>query len=89
MRGHLHADDGSRWHVANGVHDGPPDLPPLKLRPRWLVVLTKHLAPRAHERYLLQGIELSEEELARIRAMPRRRPWWVAFLRRHLPLRDG
>ena len=57
-------------------------LPPLRLRPPWLVFLARHFAPRNHERYLLQGITLTDEERAAIRALPRKRPWWLAFLRR-------
>jgi hypothetical protein len=81
MRSHLHADDVGSWPAGDGlprVHD----LPPVKLRPPWLIFLARHFAPRNHERYLLQGIELTEEELAAIRAMPRKRPWWLVFLRR-------
>jgi hypothetical protein len=89
MRSHLHADAG-RSSSSDGIPDSVLDgkFPQVKLRPPWLVFLAKHFAPRNHERYLLQGVELSEETLARIRAMPRKRPWWLAFLYRHFPLRD-
>jgi hypothetical protein len=73
MRGNLHVGDIGSWPAGDGlpkVHD----LPPVKLRPPWLIFLARHFAPRNHERYLLQGVELSEETLARIRAMPRKRP---------------
>jgi hypothetical protein len=82
MRSHLHVDDVGPWPAADGVSNSRADLPPVKLRPPWLIFLARHFAPRNHERYLLQGIELTEEELAAIRAMPRKRPWWLAFLRR-------
>jgi hypothetical protein len=73
MRSHLHADDVRPWPSGGRVADAlREDLPPVKLRPPWLVFLTKHFAPRNHERYLLQEIELTEEELARIRALPRK-----------------
>lgn len=89
MRSPRPADFG-RSPCANGVPDSEldRDFPRVKLRPAWLVFLAKHFAPRNHERYLLQGVELSDETLARIRAMPRKRPWWLAFLHRHLRLRD-
>ena len=82
MRTRLHADDVRPWHTVDGHRNDLLGLPSVKLRPPWLVFLAKHFAPRNHERYLLQGIELTEEALARIRAMPRKRPWWLAFLRR-------
>ena len=89
MHGHLHADAVGPRPAGARTADGRPDgLPLVKIRPPWLVFLAKHFAPRNHERYLLQGVELSEETLARIRAMPRKRPWWLAFLYRHLPLRN-
>ena len=82
MRSHLHADDVGPWPTVESRPDDLLHLPPVKLRPPWLIFLARHFAPRNHERYLLQGVELSEETLARIRAMPRKRPWWLAFLRR-------
>lgn len=82
MRSHLHADDIRPWRTVDGLPQDLINLPPVKLRPPWLIFLAKHLAPRNHERYLLQGVEFSEETLARIRALPRKRPWWQAFLRR-------
>jgi len=83
MRSHLHAGDVRPWPAGGRAAGAPPEeFPPVKLRPPWLVFLARHLAPRNHERYLLQGIELTEEELAAIRAMPRKRPGWLAFLRR-------
>jgi len=83
MRGHLHADPINRWPAADGAPGSLlGEIPPVKLRPPWLIFLAKHFAPKNHERYLLQGIELTAEERAAIRALPRQRPWWLAFLRR-------
>jgi hypothetical protein len=82
MRTPLHADGMRPWPAGRTTDDSSlaDDLPRFKTRPPWLIFLAKHFAPRNHERYLLQGIELTEEERASIRAMPRQRPWWLAFL---------
>lgn len=83
MHSHLHADDVGPVPLGARLPGAPrPDLPQVKIRPPWLIFLARHFAPRNHERYLMQGIELTAEELAAIRAMPRGRPWWLAFLLR-------
>jgi hypothetical protein len=61
MRSHLHADDVGPWPTPRVAADARPDLPPLKVRPPWLVFLAKHFAPRNHERYLLRGSEIPQE----------------------------
>jgi hypothetical protein len=85
MRTHLHVDEVQSVTARASAREGQRldyELPPLKLRPPWLIFLAKHFAPKNHERYLMQGITLTQEELAAIRAMPKKRPWWLAFLRR-------
>ena len=82
MRSHLHADNVGPWPIPRVAESAPPELPPLKVRPPWLVSLAKHFAPRNHERYLLQGVEFTEEEWAAVRALPHPRPRWLAFLYR-------
>ncbi|MFL5542048.1 MAG: hypothetical protein ACJ8J0_23880 [Longimicrobiaceae bacterium] len=117
MRSQLHADDLRPWPARRNTEERRllDDLPRYKTRPRWLIFLARHFAPRNHERYQMQGSELpqevwdrafpplTEEEEARLEEMGvkratgeqiidfkpvRPRPWWLAFLYRHLPLRD-
>jgi hypothetical protein len=63
MRSHLHADDVRPSPAGRKTEDRrlPDDLPRYKTRPRWLIFLARHFAPRNHERYQLQGSELPQE----------------------------
>ncbi|HKP74332.1 MAG TPA: hypothetical protein VJT67_02260 [Longimicrobiaceae bacterium] len=82
MHSHLPLEDVRSVRAMPSPGQPLDELPPVKLRPPWLVFLAKHFAPRNHERYLMQGITLTPEELAALQAMPKKRPWWLAFLRR-------
>ena len=85
MRTHLHADEAQPALPRASARETTPldyQIPEFKPRPPWLIFLAKHFAPGNHERWQLQGITLTEEELAAIHAMPKKRPWWLAFLRR-------
>lgn len=82
MRSHLHADHAGPWPTHRATKSEPTELGPLRVRPPWLVFLAKHFAPRNHERYLLQGVDLTDQEWAAVRALPRPRPGWLAFLYR-------
>ena len=85
MRSHLHADEVQPF-PARATAQEPQrleyDFAEFKPRPPWLIFLTRHFAPRNHERWQLQGITLTPKELAALAAMPKKRPWWLAFLRR-------
>lgn len=82
MGSHLHADDVDPWLARRVAENAQNDPPSFKVRPPWLAFLAKHFAPRNHERYLLQGVELTADEWAALRALPRKRPSWLAFLYR-------
>jgi hypothetical protein len=63
MRSQLHVDDTGAWPPSPRVAEGQRlDLSQFKIRPPWLVFLARHLAPRNHARYLLQGSDIPQEE---------------------------
>ena len=63
MRSQLHADELRPWPARRNTEERRllDDLPRYRTRPRWLIFLARHFAPRNHERYQLQGSELPQE----------------------------